>query len=51
MLTLKVLACLALSTLLLAPLALRQATSPSATQLTEVAHVNAQAMWERWARH
>jgi len=50
MLTLKVLACLALSTLLLAPLALRQAIAPATLQTLEMPHVNAQAMWERWAQ-
>ncbi|WP_193315525.1 hypothetical protein [Janthinobacterium aquaticum] len=50
MLTLKVLACLALSTLLLAPLVLRQAMAPSSLQTLEMPQVHAQAMWERWAQ-
>lgn len=51
MLTLKVLACLALSALLLTPLVLRDAMLTSAGQELQVPNVDAQALWARWPRH
>lgn len=51
MLTLKVLACLALSALLLAPLVLRDAMQLSAGQQIQVPNVDAQAMWSHWPKH
>ena len=51
MLTLKVLACLALSALLLVPLVLRDAMQTSAGQQMQVPNVDAQALWARWPKH
>ena len=51
MLTLKVLACLALSALLLVPLVLRDAMQTSAGQQMLVPNVDAHAMWSHWPRH
>ncbi|MNM02059.1 hypothetical protein D3C81_120050 [compost metagenome] len=51
MLTLKVLACLALSALLLAPLVLRDSMQTSAGQLMQVPNVDAQALWAHWPKH
>ena len=50
MLTLKVLACLALSALLLVPLVLRDAMQTSAVQQMQVPNVDAHAMWAHWPR-
>ncbi|QYG08313.1 hypothetical protein [Janthinobacterium sp. PAMC25594] len=50
MLTLKVLACLALSALLLVPLVLRDAMQTSAGQQMQVPNVDAHAMWSHWPR-
>ncbi|OHV96424.1 hypothetical protein AKG95_16850 [Janthinobacterium lividum] len=50
MLTLKVLACLALSALLLMPLVLRDAMQTSAVQQMQVPNVDAHAMWAHWPR-
>lgn len=50
-LTLKVLACLALSALLLVPLVLRDAMQTSAVQQMQVPNVDAQALWARWPKH
>ncbi|MEG2032139.1 MAG: hypothetical protein RR376_15955 [Janthinobacterium sp.] len=49
MLTLKVLACLALSALLLVPLVLRDAMQSSGVQM-QVPNVDAHAMWAHWPR-
>ncbi|MDN2712110.1 MULTISPECIES: hypothetical protein [unclassified Janthinobacterium] len=51
MLTLKVLACLALSALLLVPLVLRDAMQTSAVQQLQVPNVDAQGMFAHWPRH
>ncbi|MDN2697439.1 hypothetical protein O0882_14035 [Janthinobacterium sp. SUN073] len=51
MLTLKVLACLALSALLLVPLVLRDTMQTSSGQQLQVPNVDAQALWARWPKH
>ncbi|KKO64026.1 hypothetical protein VM94_02470 [Janthinobacterium sp. KBS0711] len=51
MLTLKVLACLALSALMLAPLVLRDTMQLSAGQQLQVPNVDAQALWAHWPKH
>ncbi|MCX7289901.1 MULTISPECIES: hypothetical protein [Janthinobacterium] len=50
MLTLKVLLCLALSALMLAPLVLRDAMLTSAVQQLQVPNVDAQGMWAHWPK-
>ncbi|MGK5059635.1 hypothetical protein KIV45_22235 [Janthinobacterium lividum] len=50
MLTLKVLACLALSALMLIPLVLRDTMQLSAGQQLQVPNVDAQGMWAHWPK-
>ncbi|OBV39653.1 hypothetical protein ASR47_101142 [Janthinobacterium psychrotolerans] len=47
MLTLKVLACLALSSLMLVPVVL-QRSNPSLAQVMQTPNVDAHAMWSQW---
>ena len=47
MLTLKVLACLALSSLMLVPVMLHR-SSPSLAQMLQTPNVDAHAMWSKW---
>ena len=51
MLTIKVLACLALSALLLVPLVMRDAMQTSAGLQLQVPNVDAQALWARWPKN
>lgn len=51
MLTIKVLACLALSALLLVPLVMRDAMQTSAGLQLQVPNVDAQALWAHWPKH
>lgn len=49
MLTLKILACLALSALMLVPVTLYK-SNPAAAQAVQTPNVDAHAMWSRWER-
>ena len=49
MLTLKVLACLALSALMLVPVTLYK-SNPAVSQAMQTPNVDAHAMWSRWER-
>jgi len=51
MLTLKVLACLALSALMLLPVILRGPLQGQIVQNIHIPNVDAHAMWSRWPQH